>query len=255
LKNIEELLVAKQGSGEEHLAKSFNRSIEFRDFSYNYPDQSEASVSAINFTIQSGENLCVFGPSGAGKSTLARAIAGRVLATEGEVSIDGVDYRSLSPVSLAENVALISSNPFIFRGTLRDNLVLGSNDISDDTIDEAIKLSGLDLVLSDPVTQLDMSIASNGSNLSDGQKQAISIAQAILRDAPVLVLDEPTKGLDSTLEDNFIQSMKIFSKGRTLIILTSETSLTSLADRVIVLEKGSVKTDDVADVAIRKLSA
>jgi len=255
LKNIEELLVTKNESGEGHLANSFNGSIEFKDFSYTYPDQSDAVVSAINLTIQSGENICLFGPTGAGKSTLARAIAGKVLPSNGEICIDGTDYRYLSPASLSENVVLVSSNPFFFKGTLRDNLILGNNDISDDTINEAIRISGLGLVFSDPVTQLDMSIASNGSNLSDGQKQAISMTQAVLRDAPVLVLDEPTKGLDSALADNFKQSIKNYSKGRTLIMLTSDTSLASLADRVIVLEKGTIKTDDTTDVVMNKLSA
>ena len=235
--------------------KSFSGDIQIRDFSYSYPDQSAAAVKAINLTIKAGENLCLIGPSGAGKSTLARAIAGALTPTEGQISIDGYDYQGLTSARLRSNIALIPQHPFFVAGTVRDNLLLGIKHCTEEQIAQASKLSGIDLVLANSGSGLDTEVGENGRNLSGGQKQAVSIARAILRDAKVLVFDEPTNGLDSALESHFMKTMREFSRDRTLIMVTHRMSLVSLVDRVVVMDKGTVVADDKADIVMKRFSA
>jgi ATP-binding cassette subfamily C protein LapB len=235
--------------------ESLTGAIRIRDFSYNYPDQSSAAVKSVNLSIRAGENLCLIGPSGAGKSTLARAIAGALTPTAGQISIDGYDYQGMTSARLRANIALIPQHPFFVAGTVRDNLLLGIKHCTDAKIANATKLAGVDLVLSNSGAGLDTEVGENGRNLSGGQKQAVSIARAILRDTRILVFDEPTNGLDSALESHFMKTMKEFSRDRTLIMVTHRMSLVSLVDRVVVMDKGAVVADDKAGVVMKRFSA
>ncbi len=257
LKTIDELFTRAVDKTDSKVCpgQSLEGAIEVSNFSYSYPDQSTPAVNAVNLSIQSGENLCLIGPSGAGKSTLARAIAGALVPTEGEIRIDGYDYQSLTAARLRNDIALIPQTPFFVAGTVRDNLLLGIRNASEEQIIKATQLAGVDLVLRGSGAGLDTAVSENGGNLSGGQKQAISIARAILRDTPVLVFDEPTNGLDSALESHFMQTMKAFTEGRTLIMVTHRMSLVSLVDRVVVMDKGTVKADDATDVVMKRLSA
>lgn len=229
--------------------------IQVRDFSYSYPGQSSAAVKTVNVSINAGENLCLIGPSGAGKSTLARAIAGALTPGQGQISIDGFDYQALTSARLRASVALIPQHPFFVSGTVRDNLLLGIKHCTEEKISTATQLAGVDLVLGNSGAGIDTEVGENGRNLSGGQKQAISIARAILRDTPVLVFDEPTNGLDSALESHFMKTMKEFSKGRTLIMVTHRMSLVSLVERVVVMDKGLVVADDKAENVMKRFAA
>ena len=234
---------------------SLTGAIQVQDFSYNYPDQTNAAVKSVNLSINAGENLCLIGPSGAGKSTLARAIAGALTPSEGQINIDGYDYQGMTSARLRSNIALIPQHPFFVAGTVRDNLLLGIKHCTEEKIANATKLAGVDLVLSNSGAGLDTEVGENGRNLSGGQKQAVSIARAILRDTRVLVFDEPTNGLDSALESHFMKTMKEFSKNRTLIMVTHRMSLVSLVDRVVVMDKGMVVADDKAETVMKRFSA
>jgi len=229
--------------------------IEVSDFTYSYSEQSKAAVKAVNLAIKSGEHLCLIGPSGAGKSTLARAIAGALSAQEGRISIDGYDYKALAAARLRSSVALIPQTPFFMNGTVRDNLLLGIAHCSEERLIKAAALAGLDQVLARTGSGLDTDVGENGKHLSGGQKQAVSIARAILRDTKVLIFDEPTNGLDASLEQHFMKTMKTFAKNRTLIMVTHRMSLVSLVDRVILMDNGSIVADDTKEVVMQRLAA
>ncbi len=257
LKTIDELFTraVDRIDGKVCPGQSLEGAIDIRNFTYSYPDQSSAAVGGVNLSIKAGESLCLIGPSGAGKSTLARAIAGALTPSEGQICIDGYDYQAMTSARLRENVALIPQNPFFVAGTIRDNLLLGIKHCTDEKIAHATQLAGIDLVMAGSGSGLDTEVGENGRNLSGGQKQAISIARAILRDTRVLVFDEPTNGLDSALESHFMNTMRAFARDRTLIMVTHRMSLVSLVDRVVVMDKGSIKADGDTDSVMKRITA
>ena len=235
--------------------RALSGAIQLSDFGYTYPEQSRAAVKSVNLTVKAGEHLCLIGPSGAGKSTLARAMAGALVSQQGNISIDGYDYEVLTPARLRSSIALIPQQPFFISGTVRDNLLLGMSHCSEEQLDKATELAGLALVFSNTGSGLNMDIGEGGRHLSGGQKQAISIARAFLRDTPVLVFDEPTNGLDSALQRHFMNTMKNFSQNRTLIIVTHSMSLVALVDRVVLMDKGSIVADDDRETVMKRFAA
>lgn len=235
--------------------KPLEGSLQISGFSYVYPDQQRAAVRNINLSIAAGEHLCLIGPSGAGKSTVARALAGALSATQGHVSIDGYDYHSLAAARLRSAIALIPQHPFFVAGTVRDNLLLGLPHCNDEQIARACALAGMELVFPEGGIGLDRVVGENGVYLSGGQKQAVSIARAVLRDPSVLVFDEPTSGLDSALQRHFMKSMKTFSRHRTLIMVTHSTSLLQLVERVVVMDKGVIVADGERENVMQKFVA
>lgn len=223
--------------------------------SYTYPDQPRAAMNSIDLSIRAGEHICIVGPSGAGKSTLAKTIAGALGAFEGRMTVDGFDYRVLCAARVRSSIALIPQAPFLMSGSVRDNVLLGVGEHTERELNYAVSLSGLDQVLSDSGTGLDTEVGEGGRGLSGGQKQAISIARAVLRNPAVLIFDEPTTGLDATLEKHFVKSMREFAKQRTLIIVTHRTALVSLTERVVLMDKGRIVTDGLRDTVMQKIAA
>lgn len=236
-------------------SRALQGAIDLNGFSYAYPGQTRQAVKGIKLGIRAGEHLCLIGPSGAGKSTVARALAGALLAAPGQLSIDGYDYHSLAPARLRSDIALIPQQAFFIAGTVRDNLLLGLPHCGAEQLSRAMTLAGMDLVFPDGSQGLDWVVGENGEQLSGGQKQAISIARALLREPAVLVFDEPTSGLDSALQRHFMQSMKIFSQNRTLIMVTHSMSLLALVDRVVVMDKGVIVADGDRETVMQKFAA
>lgn len=257
LRTIDELFTrAVDGSKSSVVpGRSLRGNLEISDYSYSYPDQSDVALKNVNLSIKAGEHLCLIGPSGAGKSTLARSLAGALVSEQGRISIDGYDYSALNAARLRSSIALIPQNPFFIKGSVRENLLLGIPHCSQEQLETAAALSGLDQVLANTGRGLDTDIGENGKQLSGGQRQAISIARAILRDTKVLIFDEPTNGLDSALEQHFMKNIKAFAKHRTLIMVTHRMSLVSLVDRVVVMDKGSVVADGDAGVVMQRFAA
>ena len=229
--------------------------IAVRNVSYQYPQQSSPALNTVSLSIKPGEKVCLIGPSGAGKSTLARAIAGALVPAQGRIVLDGYDYQRLTAAKLRASVALIPQNPFFIKGTVRENVLLGVNHCSEKRLNRAASLSGLNLVLESTGSGLDTETGEGGKHLSGGQKQALSIARAIVRNTRVLVFDEPTNGLDAALEQHFLRTMKEFTRNRTLILVTHRMSLLSLVSRVIVLDKGTIVADDAPEAVMKQFSA
>ena len=257
LKSIDELFTRQLDRSDSRIVFDTipRGAITISNVAYQYPQQSSPALSAASLSIKPGERVCLIGPSGAGKSTLARAIAGALVPAQGRITLDGYDYRHLSAARLRSSIAFIPQTPFFIKGTVRENILLGVSHCTDRRLNRAASLSGLHRVLESTGSGLDTEIGEGGKYLSGGQKQALSIARAIVRNTRVLVFDEPTNGLDAALEQHFLQTMKEFTRNRTLIMVTHRMSLLSLVNRVVVLDKGMIVADDAPDVVMKQFSA
>ncbi|MGW3975159.1 ABC transporter ATP-binding protein [Streptomyces mirabilis] len=212
--------------------------VSFHGASFRYPGTDRESLHDVTFTAGPGELVIVTGPSGAGKSTLSKLLTRFYDPTAGVVCLDGVPLPDLSLEFLRENVALLPQETLILHGTIRENIECGRPGASRADIERA----ATDAVAHDFISALpdgyDTEIAPGTATLSGGQLQRIAIARAMLRAAPVLVLDEPTAGLDSIAARRVVQPLRRLMAGRTTIMITHDLSLAPDADRILVVDGG-----------------
>jgi ATP-binding cassette subfamily B protein len=212
--------------------------VSFHGASFRYPGAERESLHDVSFTAGPGELVIVTGPSGAGKSTLSKLLTRFYDPTAGVVCLDGVPLPDVSLEFLRENVALLPQETLILHGTIRENIECGRPGASQADIERA----ATDAVAHDFISVLpdgyDTEIAPGTATLSGGQLQRIAIARAMLRAAPVLVLDEPTAGLDSIAARRVVQPLRRLMAGRTTIMITHDLSLAPDADRILVVDGG-----------------
>ncbi|MET7977894.1 ABC transporter ATP-binding protein [Streptomyces mirabilis] len=212
--------------------------VSFHGTSFRYPGADRESLHDVTFTAGPGELVIVTGPSGAGKSTLSKLLTRFYDPTAGVVCLDGVPLPDMSLEFLRENVALLPQETLILHGTIRENIECGRPGASQADIERA----ATDAVAHDFISALpdgyDTEIAPGTATLSGGQLQRIAIARAMLRAAPVLVLDEPTAGLDSIAARRVVQPLRRLMAGRTTIMITHDLSLAPDADRILVVDGG-----------------
>ncbi len=220
-------------------APRFEGRIEFRDVSFEY-EHNQPVLNKIQLSIAPGECVAVVGTTGAGKSTLASLIPRLFDPTSGTITIDGADLKSYTLASLREQVALVLQDALMFSGSIRDNIAFGRPDASDDEVLAAAIAANADEFIRRMPDGYQTWIAERGNTLSGGQKQRIAIARAILRDAPILILDEPTSSLDSVSERLVMQALERASAGRVTIIIAHRLATLRFADRVVVLEHGRI---------------
>ncbi|MCP5179236.1 MAG: ATP-binding cassette domain-containing protein [Pseudomonadales bacterium] len=229
-------------------------SVRLSSVTYTYPQQRRPALVGVDIAISPGEHVGLIGPSGAGKSTLAGLLTGLMHGYEGDIDIDGVHIDDMAPARLRQNVAFVPQTAFMVDGTIRDNVLLGSEDAEEAALDEALAISGLDIVLRQAGYSLDTPVGENGMRLSGGQRQAVSLARALVRNPDILVVDEPATGLDSTLEARLRVRLQAWLKGRTFIMVTHRSSMLDLVDRLIVLDGGRVAGDGPKKVILERLA-
>ncbi len=239
---------------EQSAAGSLRGHVELRDVRYRYPGQKRPALNGVNITIQPGERIALIGPTGAGKSTLAGLLSGLMHGYDGDVEIDGCAIGGIAPAKLRANVAFVPQMPFFVSGTIRDNVLLGCEDATDAELEQAMQISGLDSIIQQTGYGLDTPVGENGLALSGGQRQAVSLARALIRDPAVLVFDEPSTGLDSTLEARLKSRLAGYLEGRTYIMVTHRSSMLDLVDRLVLLENGRVRADGAKADVLRALS-
>ena len=227
--------------------------IQFRDVGFAYPEQERPALSALNFTVKPGEHVAIVGPIGSGKSTLFKLILKLFRQTEGSILIDGTDSRQMDPAELRRAVGVVPQEVMLFYGTLRDNLVMGNPYITDQALLQAVQISGVDVIVRNHPKGFDMQVGERGANLSSGQRQAVAIARAVLKNPSLLLLDEPTSAMDSASEERVRHNLKIFAKDRTLLLVTHRTALLDLAERIIVLDGGRIAADGPKDKILAAL--
>jgi ATP-binding cassette subfamily C protein LapB len=218
-------------------------SIEFRDVHFTYPGYKQEALRGVSFKINPGEKVVVIGRVGSGKTTLQKLILGLFQPTEGAVFLDGVDLRQLDPADLRRSMGYVEQDTLLFYGSLRDNITIGAPYAEDDTVIAAAEVGGLTDYVNRHPEGFDMVIGERGESLSGGQRQGVAIARAVLLDPPVLLLDEPTSAMDFSSEHQFKERLRLYSKHKTVIIVTHRMSLMECADRLIVLDDGKIVAD------------
>ncbi len=217
--------------------------VEISNVTLRLDENAVPLFSNLNIKIGAGERVAIIGPTGAGKSTIINLISGLVLPEVGSVQIKGSDIRTINRADFFRNVGVVFQEPWLFTGSLRENIAMGFEEVSDQQIIKAIKLSGAKLNDDVSTDILDGSILSQGKNLSGGQKQSIALSRAVLFDQSVLLLDEPSSAMDQTMEDRLIAELHEYLDSRTLILVTHKPNMLKLCERIIVIEGGSVKFD------------
>jgi ABC-type multidrug transport system fused ATPase/permease subunit len=211
-----------------------------KDVAYRYPDTEHDAVSAVTFAVGPGETLALVGASGAGKSTIAKLLLRFHEPTAGQITIDGVDVRDVTLHSLRENVAVLLQETLVFEGTVRENIAYGRIDASDEDVERAAREADAHEFIVDLPQGYDTPIGERGRRLSGGQRQRVAIARAMVRDAPLLILDEPTTGLDAESTQRVLGPMRRLMRGRTTIVISHNLMTVRGATEIVVLEHGRV---------------
>ncbi len=211
------------------------KEIELRNVSFHY-DTGIPVLEDINLTIPAGKVVALVGPTGVGKTTLANLIPRFYDVTQGSILIDGYDLRDLSLKSIRQQISIVLQNVFLFHGTVRENILFGRQDATEEEMMRAAKVANAHDFIYDLPEGYDTMIGERGVKLSGGQRQRIAIARTVLRDAPILILDEATSAVDTETELLIQQALDKLMVGRTVIIIAHRLSTIRNADRIVVLE-------------------
>ncbi|HEY8422882.1 MAG TPA: ABC transporter ATP-binding protein [Thermoclostridium sp.] len=223
------------GSGE---LKDLDGDIEFENVTFAYPNGSGVpALKNLSFSVKSGESLAIIGPTGSGKSTVAWLLLRFYDADGGRILLDGCDIRDLSIDSVRRNIAIAPQKPMLFSGSVAENIRWGNKEATDEMLHQAVKKAQADFIsrMQDGYESL---LGSAGVNISGGQKQRISIARAILKDSPVLILDDATSALDAVTEAKVRENLINKNRKQTVIIITQRCGTAMFADRILVLDNG-----------------
>ncbi|AXH09943.1 hypothetical protein CP960_03430 [Malaciobacter halophilus] len=227
--------------------------IEFKDVSFYYKDSKYASIDEFNLNIKAGDRVGIIGQTGAGKSTFLRMLTGLESPTKGSIYLDGHEISTMHPVELRQNIGVMPQEPFLFSGTLKENIEL-SNPISKEKMMQLIKITGLEELVKKSGQGDGLQVGERGSNLSVGQRHLVALARAILNNPPILVLDEPTTGLDVGLEKSLVNHVNKISQDKTLIVITHRFAALEMVDRVVVLNNGKIVADGPKEKILNALS-
>ena len=233
--------------------------IEFRNVKFAYPsrqgDTNASAIEGISFKITAGERVALIGRVGSGKSTIQRLIMGLYQPTDGAVLLDGIDLRQLDPADVRRNLGCVSQDVTLFQGTLRDNITFGLPYADDSAVVAAAEVAGLTDYINRHPRGFDMAVGERGELLSGGQRQGVGIARAVLHNAPLLLLDEPTSAMDFSTEAQITARITDFASDKTVVLVTHRTSMLAMATRVIVMDGGKVVADGPRDRIMEALSS
>jgi ATP-binding cassette subfamily C protein LapB len=222
---------------------SFRGDIEFRDVSFAYPGQQIEALRNVSLRIRAGERVAILGRVGSGKTTLEKLILGLYRPTAGAVLIDGIDVRQLDPAELRRHIGYVQQDITLFYGSLRENITIAAPLAEDAQVLKAAEVAGiLDFVNAHP-QGFDLLVGERGESLSGGQRQGVALARAVIKDPPILLLDEPTASMDHSSEEEIKRRLGAFARHKTMIVITHRTSLLDLVERIIVVDGGRVVAD------------
>jgi len=218
-----------------------NDKIEYKDVAFSYSEDGECVLENINLTINKGSTLALVGPSGGGKTTISNLLPRFYDINKGEIKIDGINIKDFKIKSLRENIGFVQQNIFIFSGTLKDNIIYGNTEATEEDIIEAAKNANIHEFIMSLPDQYSTDVGEKGIKLSGGQKQRISIARVFLKNPPILILDEATSALDNATEIKIQRSLEKLSKGRTTIVIAHRLSTIRDADEIIVISSEGIQ--------------
>ena len=226
--------------------------IEFKNVDFYYKNSKYPSLDNCNIKIKEGEKVGIIGQTGAGKSTFLRILTGLDAPTKGSVYLDDHEISTIHPIEIRQNIGVMPQEPFLFSGTLKENIELATP-VSKKKLMELIKITGLEDLVKKSGQGDGLQVGERGSNLSVGQRHLVALARALLNNPPILILDEPTTGLDVGLEKTLISHMKQVLENKTLIVITHRFAALDLVDRIIVLNQGKVVADGPKNLVLASL--
>jgi ATP-binding cassette, subfamily C, bacterial LapB len=253
LNDIMELPVERP-SGKAFLHRTrFDGAIELKNITFSYQDQSSETLQNVSLQIAAGERVGIVGPIGSGKTTLGKLILGLYGPSSGMISMDGTDIRQIDPAELRRCIGYVSQDVTLFRGSVRENIILGTRDIDDEIILQAAELAGVSEIVKKHAMGFDLQVGEQGRNLSGGQRQCVALARAIILDPPLLVLDEPTSSMDNRTEQRIKDRLQKILEGKSLLLITHRASMLQLVDRIIVLDNGHIVADGSRESVLEAL--
>ncbi|MGA1933806.1 type I secretion system permease/ATPase [Arcobacter sp. YIC-464] len=253
LDNIDEIMKmpVERSSNKRYLSRpNLKGDIIFKDVDFSYKDQKYNVLKNINISIKEGEKVGIIGKIGSGKSTFAKLLLNLFEANKGSILINDTDIRQIDPVDLRRSIGYVPQEPFLFMGSIKDNITIGEQYVSDEEVLKAAQVAGVHEFIGKHESGYDLIVGERGEGLSGGERQAVTLARAILSNPNILILDEPTNMMDELSENKFKSNLKNIIEDKTLLIITHKPSLLSLVDRLIVIEDGKVVADGAKDKII-----
>ncbi|MBI5332967.1 MAG: type I secretion system permease/ATPase [Burkholderiales bacterium] len=229
--------------------------IEFRNVKFAYPGREDAALDGVSLRIAPGEKVALIGKVGSGNTTLQKLMMGLYQPAEGAVLLDGIDLRQLDPADVRRNMGYVSQDVTLFWGTLRENITFGLPHADDAAVVAAADIAGLTEFVNRHPKGFDMPVGERGELLSGGQRQGVGLARAVLHQAPMLLLDEPTSAMDFSTEAQVTARITDYARGRTVVLVTHRTSMLAMVDRVIVVDGGRIVADGPRERILQALAA
>lgn len=226
--------------------------IEFDGVSFEYPDDHNEVFMNLNLKVNPGEKLAIVGPSGGGKTTLCNLIPRFYDICDGTIRIDGTDIKKYTLKSLRRNIGIVQQDVYLFSGTVKENILYGNPDATDEEVKEAARKAGAEEFILSLKDGYDTYVGERGVKLSGGQKQRISIARVFLKDPKIMILDEATSALDNESEFEVAKSLKKLAQGRTTITIAHRLSSIKNSDRILVLTKDGITEEGNHETLMEK---
>lgn len=216
-----------------------NYDIEFKDVVFGYEDYTV--INGVSFTAKQGEVTALIGPSGSGKTTLTKLAARFWDIQQGKILLGGEDISQIDPETLLKNYAIVFQDVVLFNASIKDNIRIGKKGATDEEVARAAKIARCDEFIERMPNGMDTVIGENGKRLSGGERQRISIARAILKDAPIILLDEATASLDVENESLIQEALSELIKNKTVIVIAHRMRTIRGADKIVLLNQGKVE--------------
>ncbi|QGY42020.1 type I secretion system permease/ATPase [Pseudodesulfovibrio cashew] len=218
-------------------------SLTLENVSFSYPGTDKAVLTGVNLHLKPGDKVGIVGRTGAGKSTLGKLCVGLYQPVAGAVKLGDIDLRQMDVADLRRKVGYVSQDSLLFYGTLKDNIAFGLPEADDQSIKFAADIAGVNDFVRDHPAGFGMMVGERGSSLSGGQRQAVSIARAVLPDPEVLIMDEPSSNMDNQSEYRLKSKLEPFIKDKTVIVITHRHSMLDLVNRLVIMDKGRIVVD------------
>lgn len=229
--------------------------LKFENVTFRYPGSAGDALRNVSFAIRPGEKVGIVGRIGSGKTTVGKLASGFYEPAEGRVLVDGVDIRQYDPADLRAGIGFVMQDCELFQGSLRDNIVIGRPNASNEELLEAARLAGVEGFASQSPLGYDMPVSEGGRSLSGGQRQAIALARVLIRRPRILFLDEPTSSLDLRSEAEFVSRLAAVPGPATLIVSTHRVSMLGIVDRLIVFDRGRIVADGPREEVLQTLQS
>ena len=228
--------------------------IDFCDVTFSYPEQKTTALKNFNLTINAGEKVGFLGRIGSGKSTFEKLLLNLYEPQEGSIKIDGTDIRQIDPADLRANIGHIPQDIYLFYGSVKDNILLGSRNVDNEALLKAAEIAGVLNFVRDHPEGFDMQVGEGGTRLSGGQRQSIAVARALVRNPSIYMMDEPTAMMDHASETGLLNRLRPHIEDKTLLLVTHRMPLVRLVNRLIIVDAGRIVADGPRDEIIKALS-